>query len=61
MSTIFKSNSQLGHDLESLLYAFMDEFLFVFSTELFVCKEVSISEFDVDNFKIKAHGSVLFF
>lgn len=45
-----------GHDLESLLYAFMDEFLFIFSTEFFVCKEVQITEFDVETFKIKAIG-----
>jgi len=45
-----------GHDLESLLYSFMDEFLFMFSTEFIVCKEVHILEFDVENFKIKVQG-----
>eukprot|EP01102_Stenamoeba_stenopodia_P006657 TRINITY_DN1841_c0_g2_i1.p1 TRINITY_DN1841_c0_g2~~TRINITY_DN1841_c0_g2_i1.p1 ORF type:complete len:115 (-),score=17.26 TRINITY_DN1841_c0_g2_i1:11-355(-) len=30
-----------GHDLESLLYAFMDEFLFQFSTEGYACNTVS--------------------
>lgn len=29
-----------GHDLQSLLYAFLDELLFVFSTDLLVFKEV---------------------
>jgi len=45
-----------GHDLESLLFNFMDEFLFQFSTELIVSKEVEIVEFDQANFKITANG-----
>ena len=31
-----------GHDLRSLLYNFMDECLYVFCTELFVCKQVEV-------------------
>ena len=46
----------LGHDVLSLLFAFMDEFLFVFSTEDFVCKSLSIIEFDLESFKIVAIG-----
>jgi len=45
-----------GHDLESLLFKVMDEFLFIFSTEFFVCKKVNIIEFDKENFRIKALG-----
>eukprot|EP00053_Salpingoeca_punica_P004218 m.47918 g.47918 ORF g.47918 m.47918 type:complete len:190 (+) comp12682_c0_seq1:77-646(+) len=46
-----------GHDLLSLLYALLDEFLFRFSAEdNLVCKEVKILEFDQENFKIKVQG-----
>jgi len=45
-----------GHDLESLLFALMDEFLFQFSTEFIICKEIEIEELDTENFKIKALG-----
>jgi len=45
-----------GHDLDSLLFAFMDEWLFVFSTEWLVCTEIHIAEFDKENFKIKSVG-----
>jgi len=45
-----------GHDLDSLLYNFMDEWLFVFSTEWLVCCEIQITQFDKENFKIKAIG-----
>lgn len=31
-----------GHDIKSLLYNFMDECLYVFCTELFVCKQVEV-------------------
>ena len=47
-----------GHDLLSLLYHFLDEFLFLFSAEpFFVPRTVEITEFDVKNFKIKAIGT----
>lgn len=46
-----------GHDLQSLLFALMDEFLFRFSAEDFmVCPEIKIVEFDRENFKIKVEG-----
>ncbi len=34
-----------GHDLPSLLFAYLDEFLFRFSTEAFVAKLATILEF----------------
>eukprot|EP01137_Pigoraptor_chileana_P015101 Opistho-2@70620 len=45
-----------GHDLESLLYAFMDEFLYVFSTEFFVPREVKVVDLDTHAFRIRVTG-----
>uniref|UniRef100_A0A1B6KSH9 Archease domain-containing protein n=1 Tax=Graphocephala atropunctata TaxID=36148 RepID=A0A1B6KSH9_9HEMI len=46
-----------GHDLLSLLYHFLDEFLFLFSAEPYlIARKVKILEFDKENFKIKARG-----
>lgn len=46
-----------GHDMQSLLYAFLDEMLFAFSTEPFMCcRDVRITHFDRVNFKITAVG-----
>ncbi|XP_060589727.1 protein archease-like [Ruditapes philippinarum] len=46
-----------GEDLESLLFHFMDEWLFVFSAEpFFIARKIHITEFDVENFKIKSIG-----
>lgn len=43
-----------GHDLESLLYNFLDELLFLFSAEPFlICKKVIIDVFNLDDFTIK--------
>ena len=46
----------IGHDMESLLYNFLDEWLFQFSTEFIVCNQIKINEFDKEAFKIKATG-----
>jgi len=45
-----------GHDMESLLYNYMDEFLYRFNTDLIACKDVRIKEFDRENFKITVDG-----
>lgn len=45
-----------GHDMDTLLFAYMDEFLFYFSTENFCCKEVEILSLDREQFSIKVKG-----
>ncbi|KAG8192959.1 hypothetical protein JTE90_028082 [Oedothorax gibbosus] len=46
-----------GHDMISLLYNYLDEFLYIFSAEpYFIARKVEILEFDKENFKIKARG-----
>ncbi|CAG2165998.1 unnamed protein product [Oppiella nova] len=46
-----------GHDLQSLFYQFLDEFLFGFSAEpFFIARKVKILEFDREANKIKARG-----
>ena len=45
-----------GHDMDTLLFAYMDEFLFYFSTENFCCKKVEILELDRAQFSIKVKG-----
>ncbi|XP_076456832.1 protein archease-like [Babylonia areolata] len=46
-----------GDDLLSLLYHFLDEFLFLFSVEPFhICRVVKIVDFNRENFEITAEG-----
>ena len=46
-----------GDDLEGLLFHFLDEWLFAFSAEpFFIPRKIVITEFDLDNFKIKSTG-----
>ncbi|XP_014245951.1 protein archease isoform X2 [Cimex lectularius] len=46
-----------GEDLSSLLFHFLDEFLFMFSAEpFFIPRVVMITEFNREEFKIKAVG-----
>lgn len=46
-----------GDDLQSLLFHFMDEWLFLFSADpFFIARKVVITEFDLENFKIKSKG-----
>ena len=45
-----------GHDMQSLVFNFLDELLFIFSTEFFTCKELTVVEIDRSNWRIKASG-----
>jgi len=46
-----------GHDLLSLLYNLMDEFLFLFNADnFFTCKKVTILNLDLKNFRIRVMG-----
>lgn len=46
-----------GHDMLSLLFHYLDEFLFLFSADpFFIPRKVKILEFDRTNFRIKARG-----
>jgi SHS2 domain-containing protein len=42
--------------MHSLLFNFLDELLFVFSTELFVPLELHITEFDRTKWQLEATG-----
>lgn len=53
---IARDFSASGHDLQSLLYNFLDELLFVFHTEMLVCRHVAVTHLDRDNWSIQAHG-----
>jgi SHS2 domain-containing protein len=49
-----------GHDLESLLHDFLTELLVDFESEgYFVCRELLITTFDRNNWKIVAKGYAL--
>ncbi|XP_015928388.1 protein archease-like [Parasteatoda tepidariorum] len=46
-----------GHDMLSLLFHFLDEFLYIFSAEpYFIARKVKILSFDRANFKVRARG-----
>ena len=45
-----------GHDIHSLLFAYMDEFLFYFSTEGFCCKEAYILDLNKESFSLTVKG-----
>jgi SHS2 domain-containing protein len=45
-----------GHDLPSLLYKWLDELLFDFSSDFFVPIELKITKFDREEWKIEADG-----
>ena len=46
-----------GHDLHSLLYNFLDEWLFQFNAELFVCREVRLTAaIDRDGWRVSSRG-----
>ena len=46
-----------GTDFESLLFQFLEEFLYLSCTDdFFMAREINITEFDRDSWKIKARG-----
>mmetsp|Transcript_26998 Transcript_26998/g.69585 ORF Transcript_26998/g.69585 Transcript_26998/m.69585 type:complete len:209 (+) Transcript_26998:2378-3004(+) len=45
-----------GHDLYSLLYNFLDEVLYIFHTELLVCRDIKVTSLDQDAWSITAVG-----
>ena len=45
-----------GHDLQSLMYHWLDELLFSFSTDFFVPKALEITLFDREKWQIEAVG-----
>ena len=45
-----------GHDLQSLLYHWLDELLFGFATDFFVPKALRITLFDREKWRIEAEG-----
>ncbi|XP_043251443.1 protein archease-like [Colletes gigas] len=54
MTEVYNVDAE-GHDMESLLFHFLDELLFMFSAEPYiVAKKVKITSFDRENFKISA-------
>ena len=45
-----------GHDMLDLLYHLLDEFLYMFSTEMHICRCIEITSFDEHKFSISARG-----
>lgn len=45
-----------GHDMASVLFAVLDEFLFSFCSDYHVCKDVRVINFDKDNWTVTAIG-----
>ena len=43
-----------AHDMDSLLYAFMDECLFKFNADRFAIYDMDIDKFDTENWEIEA-------
>ncbi len=44
--------------MQSLLFSFLDELLFVFSTEFFVVRELELGPIDRINWRMKVTGCV---
>ena len=45
-----------GHDLQSLLYNFLDEWLFQFNAESFVCRRIKITSLNCSHWTITSEG-----
>mmetsp|Transcript_11457 Transcript_11457/g.37651 ORF Transcript_11457/g.37651 Transcript_11457/m.37651 type:complete len:200 (-) Transcript_11457:74-673(-) len=54
--SLTREYSVKAHDMQSLLFAFLDELLFVFSTEFFSIRELELVKLDRENFAITAIG-----
>mmetsp|Transcript_36861 Transcript_36861/g.51192 ORF Transcript_36861/g.51192 Transcript_36861/m.51192 type:complete len:213 (+) Transcript_36861:273-911(+) len=54
--TLTRSYTVQAHDMQSLVFAFLDELLFVFSTELLVCREIKVSTIDRSSWTVTAVG-----
>ncbi|XP_064652584.1 protein archease-like [Lineus longissimus] len=52
----FEVNNPDTDDKIGLLFHFLDEALFLMSGDYFICKGIKITEFDLENFRIKAKG-----
>ena len=48
--------SATGHDRGSLLFHWLDELLFSFSTDFFVPREIKITKFDLEKLEIEGEG-----
>jgi SHS2 domain-containing protein len=53
-TTRFKEIRASGHDLDTLLFAFLDELLFTFHTEMLICTAIQMCEFDKKSMSIRA-------
>ncbi|KAF6254625.1 Archease domain-containing protein [Scenedesmus sp. NREL 46B-D3] len=45
-----------GHDLQSLLFSYLDELLFIYSTEYIMMKSIAVTSLDTEKFTVKATG-----
>jgi SHS2 domain-containing protein len=45
-----------GHDLQSLLFNYLDELLFIYSTEYIMMKFIAVTSLDTTNFTVTATG-----
>eukprot|EP00923_Selenidium_pygospionis_P040430 GHVN01069831.1.p1 GENE.GHVN01069831.1~~GHVN01069831.1.p1 ORF type:complete len:126 (+),score=16.00 GHVN01069831.1:465-842(+) len=51
-----KTIEATGHDINDLLFHFLDELLFLYGSEYFICNVVEITHLEVESFSITATG-----